>query len=342
MPEENVQSELKSVILDNSFDSIICYEPVFEDNDLIDFRIVYMNNTALVMLAGDKKEHIGESFLKLFPYSKINGLFEDVKKVYETGSPLEEVYYYENPRGKGWSQNSIVRYENKIIIYFRNVTELMRLELELEKKNYELELLMREVNHRVKNNLQIIASILKMERETIRESPCIEILDLCSMRIKTMAMIHSRLYEEKNYTFVNLKAFISEVAGSIINMFIDYHHKIELVLDLDELEVNTDNAVKIGLIANELITNSFKYAFSNGKDGRIIVELKNLGDYFSLKITDNGAGLPSGFNFEETSSLGMTLVKSFTEQMDGTVDIIKEQPGTTFLITLPKNIPSGN
>jgi two-component sensor histidine kinase len=327
--------ELPAIIMDNAFDSIICYLPVADPADeIIDFKVIYLNTTALNILGGSKEDHVGKSLLNLFPYSTRNGLFNDMKKTFHTGERNENVYYFDSYLGKGWSQNSMVRYDNIIVVYFRNVTEKKLLENELQKRNEELQVLMTEIHHRVKNNLQIISSILNLQKKAIKDPAFSEAIEVCTQRIRTMAIIHHRIYEDKSYHLVNLPDFIYEIVSSLNQVYSDIEKEINIVYDIEDIVLDIDGVIKVGLITNELLTNIYKHAFPDKKQGEVFIEARKKEKEFQLRISDNGRGLPDNFSYEETESVGMVIIKALTEQMEARVEVIKH-PGTSFLITFP-------
>jgi two-component sensor histidine kinase len=334
--------ELSAIILDNAYDSIICYVPVLnEKNEIEDFKVSYLNKTALGFLGGSKKDHMGKSLSVLFPYSSKNNLFNDIKRTYETGVQCENVYYFDSYLGKGWSQNAIVKYDGVVIVYFRNVTDKKLLEVELQKRNRELQSIMNEIHHRVKNNLQIISSMLNLQQKAVRDPEFREAIEVCSQRIRTMAIIHHRIYEDKSFNVVNLKTFIVEILTSLKQIYYNPDKDIVVKYAVEDIELDVDSIVKVGLIINELLTNSFKHAFKDQNKGKIVVDAKKKGAEFVLRISDNGKGLPDDFSFGNSESVGMVTIRAFIEQMEGKVEIMKSA-GTTFIITLPYKREEGS
>lgn len=213
------------------------------------------------------------------------------------------------------------------------------------KKNYEKEILtslkekevlLKEVHHRVKNNLQIISSILNLQSSYVEDEKILEIIEESRHRIRSMAIIHENLYQTTNFSSINFKNYSRELVRNLIS---SYQFNKELEVDLIEkvelVELNLDQAIPCGLIINEIITNSMKYAFLNRKKGKIYLELKEKNTNITLVVGDDGVGLPKEFNIKEAETLGLQLVMTLVEQLDGNIKI-ETGKGIKYFITFEK------
>lgn len=187
----------------------------------------------------------------------------------------------------------------------------------------EKEVLIREVYHRTKNNMQVISSLLGLKAAVIDDDQIKNILQDMKDRIQTIALVHQKLYQSQNLSFVDLKDYISDLAKLLINSHLNDSEKISLVLDLESINIELDTAVPCGLIINELISNSLKYAFPGDRKGTIKVTLKKLPEeMIELVVCDDGIGIPDGENYLNKNTLGMQLLTGIVEdQLMGTINI---------------------
>ncbi|MCX6268834.1 MAG: ATP-binding protein [Bacteroidetes bacterium] len=202
---------------------------------------------------------------------------------------------------------------------------------ELKQKNSEQkEIMLREIHHRVKNNLAIVISLLNLQLRNNTDSDLHRIIRDIEMRIRSMALIHEHLYRSENLDRIPLASYLHSLATIITGTFSG--NRINLVTSLEPTDVSIETALPVGLIANELLTNAFKYAFPNQQFCEIQVHLhKENNEVFALKISDNGVGLPDSFSLDSEKSLGMFIVKLLVEQLDGEIEISR-QNGTSFTI----------
>ena len=204
-------------------------------------------------------------------------------------------------------------------------------ELKLRKLLNEKEILLKEVHHRVKNNLQVISSILNLQSSYVKDQQTLDILRESQNRIKAMSFIHESLYRSDDFSFVNFSSYINSLSSNLVQTYIIEHGNIKLELDLEDVNLSLDQAIPCGLIINELVSNSIKYAFPSNKQGKIRIELIKEDNKIYLKVSDNGIGLPDNLDVENTDTLGLQLVYILISQLDGDIKVINKK-GTTFLL----------
>ena len=188
----------------------------------------------------------------------------------------------------------------------------------------EKELLLKEIHHRVKNNLQIVMSLLNGQSYFLNDKVSLEVIQKSQHRIQSMSLIHQKLYMSDNLSEIRMPEYISELVDYLKDSFA-VPRTIKLILKVDNVFMDVSQAVPVGLILNESITNSLKYAFSDA-GGIIEIVLRNIGgDIFLLEITDDGCGLPKNFNIDNTSSLGMRLIKGLAADLGGNLTINGEK-----------------
>lgn len=213
-----------------------------------------------------------------------------------------------------------------------DITKRKELELKLQKSLEEKEILLKETHHRVKNNLAIISSIINLQSSYFDDPEALNAFKNIQDRANSMSMIHERLYKSKDLKNINFGEYLTRLCN---NLYKTYTHStnISLKLNIENLSVKNDVAVPLGLIVNELFTNSLKYAFPD-ENGNLQVDFRGNNEMYMLSIKDDGIGLPKDFGIEKTNSLGLTLVKILTEQINGTLELESEN-GTKWLIKIP-------
>ena len=199
----------------------------------------------------------------------------------------------------------------------------------------EKNVLLKEVHHRVKNNMQVISSILNLQSSYVRDTYALNLLKECQNRIKSMAFIHESLYQTKNFESVNFSEYVTTLSKNLVHTYSINTKKVKLILTLDELMLNLDASIPCGLIINEIISNSLKYAFPDNRDGIIFVTLRVDKNKVKIEVGDNGIGIPENVDIKNTQTLGLQLVDTLVEQLSGTVKL-KRSKGTIFSIEFNK------
>ncbi len=196
---------------------------------------------------------------------------------------------------------------------------------EVEEKNYllenslkEKEILLKEVHHRVKNNLQIISSLLNLQSGNIESPEIKEIFKSSQLRIRSIALIHEKLYKSKNIARINLKEYINELIVYLLNLYNTSSARVRTRLEMDEVTTEIGMTITLGLILSELIINAIKYAFPESRTGDILIALNHQKDHeYVLIVKDNGVGFPEDMDFENAQSLGLSIVKTLLSQING-------------------------
>jgi PAS domain S-box-containing protein len=196
-----------------------------------------------------------------------------------------------------------------------NITDKKINQQKIEQALKEKEVLLKEVHHRVKNNMQIISSILNLQAAHLKEESTINLLKKCQNRINTMAFVHESLYQNKSLTEINFSKYINSLAKNLFQSFSDSSSKIKLLLNLNDINLNLDSSIPAGLIINELITNAIKHAFLTANEGEICLNLYNKNGKMYFIIKDNGIGLPENFDIKTTKTLGLQLVLALINQL---------------------------
>jgi PAS domain S-box-containing protein len=199
----------------------------------------------------------------------------------------------------------------------------------------EKEVLLKEIHHRVKNNLQIVYSLLRLQRRSLTDENAIAALLDSQNRIKAIALLHEKLYRSENLAEIDLPHYISHIATGLFSVYQAYSKSISLETQIAPIPLDIDTAILCGLITNELVSNSLKYAFSNQQTGKIRIDLSQESDHrVHLQISDDGQGLPKDFAQTDSTSLGLKLVTDLVEQLEGSLTIANPA-GASFKISFP-------
>jgi two-component sensor histidine kinase len=277
---------------------------------------------------------LGKRIDKVYPFIPSSTIHE-IDQVFTSGKIIigEQQFFLRDKTIYGETRKVPIFKDNQVIqvlTIMRNRSKEKEIE-ELKQRNVEQkEIMLREIHHRVKNNLAIVISLLNLQLRNNNDAGLARIIRDIEMRIRSMALIHEHLYRSENIDRIPLASYLHSLATIITGAFSG--RRIKLVTSLEPIDVNIETALPLGLIANELLTNAFKYAFVNDEDGEIQVLLvKENEDEFSLIIKDNGVGLPDSFSMDSEKTLGVFIVRLLVEQLDGKLEITR-RPGTTFTL----------
>ncbi len=211
-----------------------------------------------------------------------------------------------------------------------DITELKTMEQQIKSSLKEKEILLREIHHRVKNNMQTIAGLITIQSNKVIDSISTQILQDVNERIHAMSVIHEKLYQSKNLADIELSVFITEIIGDLFMVYGIKSSKISLKIEIDNSSFALDTVFPLGLIINELVTNSLKYAFPANRIGELKITLFSTPKETSLIIKDNGIGMALD-EFDKPKSLGLQLVKGWVQQLNGQIEIVSID-GTEFSI----------
>ena len=213
-----------------------------------------------------------------------------------------------------------------------DITKRKLAEAKIQTSLREKEVLLQEVHHRVKNNLQVISSLLDLQSQQIEEQATLEVFRESCNRVKSMALVHEKLYQSEDFAKINFADYAENLTSYLFKAYDLTPGNIILELDIDVVSLNIDTAIPCGLIINELVSNALKHAFPKNKPGKISIALhSNIDGNFTLIVKDNGVGLPINWDVKSAKSLGSQLVKILTAQLKGTIELDKSI-GSKFII----------
>jgi two-component sensor histidine kinase len=182
----------------------------------------------------------------------------------------------------------------------------------------------------------VISSILNLQSSYVTDQYALSLLKESQNRIKTMAYIHESLYQNKTFTSINFSEYISTLTNNILQSYAASIQKVRLIMDVQKIILNLDTSIPAGLIINELVTNSIKHAFAGLNEGNILINLHTKDNILFLEVSDNGKGFPKDIDFKNTNSLGLQLVNTLVEQLNGKLELNENKyGGTSFFINFP-------
>jgi two-component sensor histidine kinase len=220
------------------------------------------------------------------------------------------------------------------VMSYRDVTDRRHAEEKLIASLQEKETLIREIHHRVKNNLQIISGLLDMTRMRTPDSTTHSILTDMMMKIKTMAQIHTRLYESKQFDKINMGSQIRDQVADLSSIYGRSGAEIQSEIEAQDIYLPVDQAIPCALVVNEILSNAFKHAFKGKKHGNLTVSATQVDDHIRIIVRDNGVGIPNDMDVERTASLGLKLIRNLVLQLSGSVTITSDH-GTEVIVEFP-------
>jgi PAS domain S-box-containing protein len=311
----------------------------------LDGRFIKVNRTFCELLGYEPEELLGRRFHDItYP----DDLAEDVSELSrlvagEINSFFMEKRYLKKDGSMVWASLTValVRKPSGEPSYFiaviQDITPRKLAEERIMRALREKEVLLKEVHHRVKNNMQIICSLQQLQARKLKSPEASEAMDELHGRIRSMALIHERLYESADFSHVNVAEYLHTLVQNI-----SYSYgaaDIEIAVDVDRLAIEMDCLIPVGLIVNELVTNSIKHAYKEGNkerisEGNVVVSLKRAGEgRLCLGVSDDGCGMPA--DFESSGGLGFMIVRALSDQLEGALSISRG-PGTRILIEFPE------
>ena len=307
-------------------------------NTFIEKSISQRSNSLMLMAISNYYRAFGEFEIALKYRDKYLTIYEEIKE----GQRDQTVYELETKYQTEKVQRDLEKEKaaQKLLYYVLGFIAVLLLFISFSfyknrKKNIQIsqalhdkEILLKEIHHRVKNNLQVVSSLLSLQQRQSKDSTTQQALQEGRDRVKAMSLIHQNLYQDNNLVGVPVKPYIDTLANNLIFNYKVDSKNINLLTDIDDLKLDVDTIIPFGLIINELISNALKYAFVNKDNGEIKISLKLKEEVLILTVADNGKGLPEDFSIETVSTLGYRLIKSFSQKLKAKLLIEKQSIGT--------------
>ena len=311
-----------------------------EDGEMIDYRILEINRAFLTTADYRGKKIIGGLASEIYGMS-----VADIREFWIAHRNRTEVRHteFQSPIGHRWYHVATSPFVgNRFVTSFFDITARKTAELSVQASLHEKEALLKEVHHRVKNNLQVITSLLRLESGRSELSATREVLSAMVGRIRSMAQLHEALYRSKDFSAVDLGAYLGKLATQSFRTLGPASGAIQLRQELVSVRVSMDLALPCGLLVNELLSNSLQHGFPAGRSGEVRIELTLVddGSRLRLRVSDTGVGLPADFAEKRGRSLGMQLVGDLARQLGSQLEI-GEGPVAVFTVTFGVGLISG-
>ena len=291
-------------------------DPSYDPNDI---------QQAVTFYAGHDQEVIARSF----------------KRAVEEGEAYDLELQFVSAKGaRKWVRTTgqAERVTGKTVRVFGHImdtTERKQAEEQIRQSLREKETLLKEVHHRVKNNLAVVSSLLSLQAKQIKDESLKEMFEESQQRIKSIALVHEKLYRSKDLSCIDFGGYITAIIGELRSSYLREGGVIGVNISADNICLDIDTAIPCGLIINELVTNAFKYAFPGNRSGEVGISVAKFGTRHTLMVKDNGIGLPAGFDHTRTGTLGLQLVEALTRQLRGSL-AIRSEAGTEAVVTFPR------
>jgi PAS domain S-box-containing protein len=294
-----------------------------------------VNSKGLSLLGFDRKTILGKSLSEIVPDS--TSRTQILEQIRDGRLPVTETVLKRNDgttipvliSGAGTP-------EGMVILNVTDIRDRKTAEDRLQHSLEEKEILLREVHHRVKNNMQVISGLIELQSAQITDPAILRLFQESYNRIKTMSLIHESLYRSNNYAHLDFSAYLSDLVSYLFTSYGRSTDDITVDIHLEKTKLPLDIAVPCGLIANELISNSLKHAFPQGRHGTISIRLtKREGNEWEFVVSDNGIGMPANLDVKTASTFGLQLIRGLADhQMRGKVEF-RQGNGTTVVIRFP-------
>ena len=323
--------ERYSSVVENSKDGILIH----------DDAVIKFVNSAMVELTGfSESEFIGSNILDYVAPEYLE-LARKRHTDRAAGKEVPSIYEIAIKKNDGSLlpvevNVSLMNFESKpsVLVFVRDITVRKKAEELIKKSLQEKEVLLKEIHHRVKNNLQIISSLLRLQSQSLKDKDALEKFAVSQNRIKSMALIHESLYSSKDLSKVDFSEYIHSLIKHLSSIFDPSARNIDIKLDLEQIYFEIKTAIPLGLITNELVSNSLQHAFSDDGGGEIRIRLRReKTGGFSLLVKDSGIGFPKELDFQAVETLGMNIVSDLVMQINGTISLNRED-GTEFIISV--------
>ncbi|MBN1948317.1 MAG: PAS domain S-box protein [Candidatus Cloacimonetes bacterium] len=307
-----------------------------------DGQIIYVNQRLCEITGYDRSELMLMDCYQLaapFEVERIRNICEAAGKNLENlknleywitrkdGEPRYIINGYTHKKKNG---NHSIRY-----IITSDITERKQFEEKIMNSLEEKDVLLKEIHHRVKNNMQVISSLLQLQSRFIKDPQALELFRNSQNRVRSMALIHEKLYRSKDLASIDFGEYVRNLTTHLQIFYAVNADLISLEIDIEDIFFDIHYAIPCGLIINELVSNSLKYAFTDDRKGKIRISIQASSDSFRLEVSDTGIGMPAELDFQNTESLGLQLVMSLIGQLHGKITM-QAGNGTTFLIDFPR------
>jgi PAS domain S-box-containing protein len=276
------------------------------------------------------EQFLGEPVQAVMPEPVSQVLQAAITRVQQTNALVTVEYHLAD---QDYEARIVPHMEGQMMAIVRNISDRKRAEAQIQNSLHEKEVLLKEIHHRVKNNLYIISNLLDLQSDTITDPQLLSLFSDSQMRIQSMALIHEQLYQSDNLGQIDFADYLQRLINNLFFSFGEEVGDVHPILEVEPITLNLETAIPCGLIVNEIITNAFKHAFPQGQPGEIRIRLfSDIEQHLHLHLMDNGIGIPDDLDWENSPSLGLRLVRILAQQLKATLNF-KRDAGTTVELT---------
>ena len=300
-----------------------------------DFRIVYVNNTGLGFLDKNEKNILATNILNHTNTEWHEKLVLFLEQVKNGGDPNPMEVHRDKESYLLTAKYLNSSSDNTIVLIIKDISLQKQREEELKNKISEREMMIKDVYHRVKNNLAMVSSIINLQIDESENEVELSSLNDLRSRIDSITMVHSKLFSGKNLNNISLNEYITDLVGNLIDSLVYEGKTVAADISIPEVEIDFDKAVPLGIVFTELTTNALKYAFKDLETGMISITYLEEDEEVKIIFADNGIGLLADFSLNEAGSLGFNLIISLVMQLQGSISV-ENKNGAVFTMTLPR------
>ena len=330
LTEKNLELEKLSLVASRTDNAVLIASP--------DGQIEWVNDGFIRLMGIPKEKLINKILSEINVYTNINNEIREAIKnqhsrIFESNVTT---YNIENL----WISSTLTPiYDEdgtlkKLVVVDSDITAGKNMQKQIETSLKEKDVLLKEIHHRVKNNLQIIISLLNLQTGYIKDEVTLKAVKDGQSRVRSMALVHEKFYQSDELSEIDFAEYIEKLCHYLYQSYGDKTDRIDVQIKGDKIGLDMDTAMPCGLLVNEIVSNAYKYAFPDQEKGTILIEFKKSNGKMTLFIHDNGIGFPIEYDLEKSESLGMQLIQALTSQLDGELKVSREN-GTTFEVSFP-------
>lgn len=330
LTEKNLELEKLSIVASRTDNAVLIASP--------DGQIEWVNDGFIRLMGIDKENIIDRKLPDINVYTNIldeinQAITFQHSRIFESNVSRQdsETLWISSTLTPIYDEDGSLK---KLVVVDTDITAGKNMQNQIEKSLKEKDILLKEIHHRVKNNLQIIISLLNLQTGYIKDESTLKAVKDGQSRVRSMALVHERFYQSDELSEIDFATYIEKLCQFLYQSYGDKTGRIEVQITGDRIGLDMDTAMPCGLLVNEIVSNAYKYAFPGNENGKILIELRRLNGHMQLTVNDNGIGFPEDFDFEKSESLGMQLIQALTNQLDGELKVMREK-GTSFQISFP-------
>ena len=330
LTEKNLELEKLSLVASRTDNAVLIASP--------DGTIEWVNDGFIQLMGMPKEKLLNNNLSEINVYTNINNEIREAitnqhSRIFESNVTTHNIenLWISSTLTPIYDEEGILK---KLVVVDSDITAGKKMQKQIETSLKEKDVLLKEIHHRVKNNLQIIISLLNLQTGYIKDEVTLKAVKDGQSRVRSMALVHEKFYQSDELSEIDFAEYIEKLCHFIYQSYGDKTDRVRLQISGDKIGLDMDTAMPCGLLVNEIVSNSYKYAFPNQEKGTIQIDFKKIDNKIILLIQDNGVGFPVEYDLERGESLGMQLIQALTSQLDGEL-VVSRENGTSFKISFP-------